>query len=206
MIKKIRKEQSLFERYFREADEDDKVSVKVAPRQNRGTDYSDDSTTVKVAPRTNRGTDYNAEDEQATEPDTGDGGGEDYTDDSQSGNTDEDADTSDDNQTDDSESNEDDADKKRKYSMYLRYIRLYELISTFSEYIRSIVKDDFTQNAVIKTVVNNLNDLYDGMYDYMIIKYKTASYVEVLLYYETVINCIRLNFELLRNNKINLKQ
>lgn len=250
MIKKIRKEQSLFERYFREADgdENDKVSVTVAPRQNRGTDYSDDSTSVKVSPRANRGTDYGADeetpdepetgndedysndmsndntdsetndseesddgsdadttDDAPDEPETGDDGGEDYSDDTSddSGDTDDgnnETDTSDDGDGEDAE------EKKKKYSMYLRYLHLYELISTFSEHIRSIVKDDFTQNAVIKTVVNNLNNLYNGMYDYMVIKYKTSSYVEIMLYYETVINCVRLNFELLRNNKINLKQ
>ena len=76
----------------------------------------------------------------------------------------------------------------------------------FSEKIRAVVKDDPSQNAVINKVVDNLNDLHDGMYEYMTIKFMTTTYVEAVIYFETVINCVRLNFELLRNNKINLKQ
>ena len=80
------------------------------------------------------------------------------------------------------------------------------MIDGFSEKIRAVVKDDPSQNAVINKVVDNLNDLHDGMYEYMTIKFMTATYVEAVIYFETVINCVRLNFELLRNNKINLKQ
>ena len=48
--------------------------------------------------------------------------------------------------------------------------------------------------------------LHDNMYDFMTIKYKAVSYVQILIYFETVLSVIRLNFELLKNNKINLKQ
>ena len=68
MLKKFLNPVSPYEKYFKEADgdENDQVSVTVAPRQNRGTDYSDDSNNVTVAPRSNRGTDYSAD----PEPDT----------------------------------------------------------------------------------------------------------------------------------------
>lgn len=241
MIKKVLNEMSKFDFYFREADGDedgDNVSVKVVPRENRGTDYNDDTTNVSVAPRTNRGTDYNNDpddntpndgeteeptdtnnttnddtevdpdaendtdggtDDTVTEPDTGDGG-TDYTDDEDVDNTE-----TDDN-TEDNVDTTNDADRAKKYSLYLRYLKLYDMINTFSEKIRNVVKDDASQNAVINKVVDNLNDLYDGMYEYMTIKFMNSSYMEAVIYFETVINCIRLNFELLRNNKINLKQ
>lgn len=244
MIKKVLNEVSKFDFYFREADGDDgndNVSVKVVPRENRGTDYNDDTTNVSVAPRTNRGTDYNNEtdentpdndeteeptddtnttdtennnendtdvdtddtnDDTVTEPDTGDDG-TDYNDDDVD-NTETDDNTED--NTEDNVDNNNDADRAKKYSLYLRYLKLYDMIDTFSEKIRTVVKDDSSQNAVINKVVDNLNDLYDGMYEYMTIKFMNASYMEAVIYFETVINCIRLNFELLRNNKINLKQ
>ena len=246
MIKKVLNEVSKFDFYFREADGDDgndNVSVKVVPRENRGTDYNDDTTNVSVAPRTNRGTDYNNEtdentpdndeteeptddtnttdtdvetdtennnendtdvdtddtnDDTVTEPDTGDDG-TDYNDDDVDN-------TETDDNTEDNVDNDNDADRAKKYSLYLRYLKLYDMIDTFSEKIRTVVKDDSSQNAVINKVVDNLNDLYDGMYEYMTIKFMNASYMEAVIYFETVINCIRLNFELLRNNKINLKQ
>lgn len=246
MIKKVLNEVSKFDFYFREADGDDgndNVSVKVVPRENRGTDYNDDTTNVSVAPRTNRGTDYNNEtdentpdndeteeptddtnttdtdvetdtennnendtdvdtddtnDDTVTEPDTGDDG-TDYNDDDVDN-------TETDDNTEDNVDNNNDADRAKKYSLYLRYLKLYDMIDTFSEKIRTVVKDDSSQNAVINKVVDNLNDLHDGMYEYMTIKFMNASYMEAVIYFETVINCIRLNFELLRNNKINLKQ
>lgn len=243
MIKKILNDVSKFDFYFREADGDegDNISVKVVPRENRGTDYNDDTTNVTVTPRTNRGTDYtndtedNTENDAATEeptdtetndtdtantdttetetntetdnedndtvvePDTGDDG-TDYND----GVDDDNAETTDD--TDTATDAVDDGERRKKYSLYLRYLKLYNMIDTFSEKIRNVVKDDASQNAVINKVVDNLNNLYDGMYEYMTIKFMNSSYMECVIYFETIINCIRLNFELLRNNKINLKQ
>lgn len=260
MLKRILNETSKFDYYFREADGDegDSVSVKVVPRENRGTDYNDDSTNVSVAPRANRGTDYNNdegdtssdntdssseepstsndntddtndsgndnnESDTGNEPDTGDG--DDYNDDSSgesgddTGNEpdtgDDGTDYNDDSESDDGEDTSDDTsdesdgqnqDNSKKYSLYLRYLKLYDMIDSFVEKIQAVIKDDPSQNAVINKVVDNLNDLHDGMYEYMTIKFMAATYVEAVIYFETVVNCIRLNFELLRNNKINLKQ
>ena len=262
MLKKILNERSKFDYYFREADgdTDDKVSVKVVPKDNSGTDYNDDTTNVTVRPRSNRGTDYNDDGEDSdnttnasagepstsdtndnnddndtgNEPDTGDGDdyndddtgdnendgdgdnggdtgnepdtgdGTDYTDDESQGDNDDDN-TEDGTASDEQNGNQSD-DTSKKYSLYIRYLRLYDMIDGFSEKIRAVVKDDPSQNAVINKVVDNLNDLHDGMYEYMTIKFMTATYVEAVIYFETVINCVRLNFELLRNNKINLKQ
>lgn len=267
MLKKFSNQISPFAMYFQEApgDEGDSVSVSVAPRQNRGTDYNDDSTNVTVAPRGNRGTDYGQEDEPDTPdagtPDTtgGDVGGDDTPDGPDVGDDDEgtdysaDGDAEDDAEGDDAggddgadgdaedgpdtggedgetdytsdeggdggdvgdeggdgsgeeTSDEDKAEAYKKLHMYKRYMHLYNLLEVIIEKCRNIVKPDATQNAVIKTVANNLSDLYDNLFDYMTIKYKSASYVQILLYFETAISVIQLNFELLKNNKINLKQ
>ena len=260
MLKKIQNHVSAFDRYFREADGDDnKVSVKVAPRANRGTDYNNDVNSVKVAPRANRGTDYSTEEDtdetetSPTTPDTGDGetdytsdqntdnqtdtgnddtGNEDSTandtsDDTNEGSPDE-PDTGDgetdytqddggedntedtDNDANNDENNEEDEkskdDKLKKYHMYSKFMKLYSLLENYIEKIRNIVKDDPDQNAVIKVVVNNLSDLYDNLFDFMTIAYRQSTYVQVLLYYETAISTIKLNFELIRNNNIKLKQ
>lgn len=258
MIKKIAIQRSSFERYFMEADgeDDTKVSVTVAPRKNRGTDYGseEDGTNVTVAPRANRGTDYGADDDDGNEdeaptdepdggkedtpggPDTGDDGS-DYTDDGDGEDDDgaaaddttgdEDADdgpdTGDDgtDYTDDGDDGEegdggeedgdgDDADNKpseediKKYNMYRRYLRLYRVIESIIEKIRDVVKNDAAKNAVIKRVTSTLTDLNQNMFDFMTVKYSTASYVAIKVYFETVIATVRLNFELLKNNRINL--
>ena len=249
MLKKILNEVSKFDLYFREAEEDEggNVEVKVAPRANRGTDYSDETTRVNAAPRNNRGTDYtedddtpndtetntdnadtenqpddntedNAEDytdnedntddtgneadtddDTGNEPDTGEA--EDYTNDS---SDDTQQDNTSDNQTDDASAPS--ADDRKKYNLYLRFLKLIDMIDSFTDKLRNIVKDDPVQNAVLSKVVDNLTELHDTMYEYMTVKFITAKYVEALIYFETIISVVKLNFELIRNNKINLKQ
>lgn len=263
MYKKIQNSISAYERFFTEADDnEDKISVKVAPRQNRGTDYGDDTNAVKVAPRSNRGTDYGAEDDESdapenekipvttTEPETDtetDYTSDDNTDDTEADTTEEEPTgddgvedepdegdgpyTGDEDETDysaddgadgDEEETEEDVEseeqtpqeenpkeateKVKKFHLYKRYLRLYNAIDSFLEKIQNVVKNDATQNMVIKTVSNNLSDTHDTMFDYMTTKYKSQSYVQVMIFFETVISIVRLNFELLRNNKINLKQ
>ena len=268
MLKKIQNPKSAFDRYFREADDtEDSVSVTVAPRKNRGTDYDeeepdDGSTSVTVAPRANRGTDYSSDDEETTtddettddtpeepapdSPDTGDEeDGTDYSDtgdeetgedtddetgddgadgdeespdgpDTGDGETDYSSDDAGDENADgdseeggeeSTETNDDDKDEKRKkFNMYRRFIHLYNVIKTIIDKLKNVVKDDPVQNAVIKRVINNLTDVRDNMFDFMTVKYKSSSYVQILIFFETAISIVKLNFELVRNNKINLKQ
>ena len=267
MLKKILNEVSKFDLYFKEADEDENngsVNVKVAPRANRGNDYTDSDTQVKVAPRTNRGTDYTEDDDNVdddttndtendvgnepdnttdTEPeedtnnendDTAEDDSTDYTEDDgdDTGNTpdteDDDTgnepDTDDDGATDytqddggDDAGNQSDnapppedkvqsADDRKKYNLYTRFLKVYAMISSFNDKIKNVVKDDPIQNAVLNRVSDNLDELYETMYEYMTVKFVTAKYIEAMIFFETVLGCIRLNFELIRNNKINLKQ
>ncbi len=269
MLKKFSNPMSPFAMYFKEApgDENDNVSVTVAPRKNRGTEYDNDTNAITVGPRTNRGADYTQEDEPEpqnepapatddtpeetpTEPDTGDDEGTDYSadgdaednpeegdeapaeggeegDEGADGDAPDEPDTGGDEATDysadgddegtpdeggddgggnEEQSEEDKVEANKKYHMYKRFMHLYNLLEVFIEKCRNIVKPDASQNAVIKTVANNLTDLYDNLFDYMTIKYKSATYIQVLLYFETAISVIQLNFELLKNNKINLKQ
>lgn len=222
MIKKIEIQKSSFERYFMEADGDDtKVSVTVAPRKNRGTDYGkeEDGTNVTVAPRSNRGTNYSADDEDELNnksqndheketpnnnslppeeddgPDTGDGD-TDYADD----NPDDDSNDEDDDGSDDEPSEED----IKKYNMYRQYLHLYRSIESMIDKIRDVVKNDVAKNAVIKKVTENLTNLTSNMFDFMTVKYATEPYTTIRLYFETSLAVVRLNFKLLSNNKITL--
>ena len=275
MLKKFLSQKSNFMSYFKEADDDenaDNVSVTVAPRQNRGTDYTTDETNVKAAPRQNRGTDYTQDDSQDNEEtdnppeetgsdqsdtntednndadnnpppeenqDAPDENNQDNPEENQDENTpegdteangdegadgdaedgpdtegggdysDENNEDSDTENNDEGNSEDDSVDKveeEKKYYMYIRFIHLYNVLESIIEKCKNVVKTDATQNAVIKTVVNNFTDIYNNLYDYMTIKYKTSTYIQVSVYFETVVALIKLNFELLRNNKINLKQ
>lgn len=268
MLKKYVREKSRYEKYFLEADGDDeKVSVSVTPRSNRGTDYTqepeEEGQSVSVPARANRGTDYTqeAEDEPANDTpedqtntenetpdendtqntdagnddtsggDAGDDAPHDYSadEDNETGSEDEDGDESGDEETgdeephdytsdsegeDDGETQDDqstdaapaDPDKLKKYLMYDEFLHLYNAIDNMVERLRNLGKDSAEHNAVVNTVCNNLTDLYDKLHDFMVIKYKTATYIQVLMYFNTALAIVKLNLELIRNNKINLKQ
>ena len=88
--------------------------------------------------------------------------------------------------------------------MYRRYLNLYNNIKDYITKMSEVIKDDPDKNAVIKVVSDNLTEVRTAMYDYMIMKYQKSTYVQVRLFYETIITIVKLNFELLRNNKITL--
>lgn len=281
MIEQVTKKRSFFDGYMFEApgDEDDgAINVTVAPRANRGRDYSDDTVRVTARPTASRGaTDYGADDDDAG--DTADAGGDDtatdYAADDDTGTDDaggedtaaDEGDTGDDTDTatdygaddddaaadtgddtgddgdgasegdggddtdgptdygadddgggDDSSGSEDSGDQSssggnnnkgealRKYHMYARFQHLYNVIETFIEKLRDVVKDDPAQNAVIKRVTTNFTNLHDNLYDFMMVRFSQASYVELLVYIEQAAAVCKLNFELLKNNRIELKQ
>lgn len=213
---------------------DDATNINASPRNNRGDDYETDDTPNDTPEQSQQdtpdqpdtdagpdtgddgGTDYGdtgegnavAEDEGADGdegedgPDTGDDG-TDYSDPDAQGDAPEEG--TDDNQGEE-KSPEELAEDTKKYHMYRRFMHLYTILESIIEKCRSVVKNDSVQNAVIKVVSTNLSDIYDNMYDFMTIKFKSATYIQILVYFETVISAIHLNFELLRNNKINLKQ
>lgn len=280
MIEAVPIKRSLFNSYMFEAPGDDdeggNVSVSVAPRANRGTDYGDDTVKATVRPTAARGaTDYGADydaSDDAPADDTADAGDDtatDYsadddtvTDDTRDEGGDDDADTATDYGADDGDDagdtgdeSGDDADPDaegdggddtdsptdygaddaggddssgdsgddsgdsnnsgngtnkgealRKFHMYARFQHLYNVIETFIEKLRDVVKDDPAQNAVIKRVTTNFDNLHDNLYDFMMVKFSRASYVELLVYMEQAVAICKLNFELLKNNRIELKQ
>lgn len=180
-----------------------------------GDDASDDDTA----------TDYGADDGDDTDDNTSDdGGASDSGDEGDSGNdsdgpTDYGSDGADDNNSDNASSDSgnqsssgynDNGDSKgealRKFHMYGRFTHLYEVIENINEKLRDIVKDDPTQNAVIKRVTGNFNTLHDNLYDFMMVRFQKSSYVELLIYMENALAIAKLNLELLRNNRIELKQ
>lgn len=214
---------------------DDGESVTVTPRSNRGTDYNNDDSEDDSSSDDNSSdsgddepTDYNDDSsnddnsgdnnsddsgngDSDSDNDTGDESSDDdgddeptdYNDDSSDNNNSED---SNDSNNDSSNNNEDNATKEKRYFTYRRFVYLYNSIDSFIEKLRNVVKSDPIENRVIQIVIDNLTNIHDNMFDYMTSKFKNASYVQILVYFETIISVIQLNFELLRNNRINLKQ
>ena len=150
-------------------------------------------------------TDDTAEDEETGEDDatdyTADDGGDDNNDttegDDGNGQTEQ-------PNEDENDGNKKDGEQRKKYVMYTRFIKLHSVIDRFITKLHTIVKNDVTENAVIKVVSNNLIDLKNNIYEYMTVKYKSASYLEIHIFYETAISCVRLNFSLLSTNNINI--
>lgn len=195
------------------------------------TDTTDDTTTDDSETSDDSNNDESETDDSETSDDSGNnedsGNDESETDEGETGDESGDDETATDynseaeteeegneNTEDDSSSSEEDNnssddsgdEKRKKYNMYSRFLELYDTINSILEKVKSMAMSDVNANAVIKVVTSNLQTLQGNMYDYMVIKYKTASYMEILIYFEMAINCVKLNFELMRNNKINLKQ
>lgn len=198
-----------------DTDDGDDQTPPADDNNDSGDDASDDDTA----------TDYGADDGDDSDDDTSDDGGasdsgdEGDTGDDSDGPTDYGSDGSDDDNSDDASSDSgnqsssgynDNGDSKgealRKYHMYGRFTHLYEVIENINEKLRDIVKDDPTQNAVIKRVTGNFNTLHDNLYDFMMVRFQKSSYVELLIYMENALAIAKLNLELLRNNRIELKQ
>jgi hypothetical protein len=134
---------------------------------------------------------------------TGDDQEDDDTDNSDSGEEDNTTD-GEENQVDQAPEQNNDAFKK--YSLYRDLVSLYNTVNAYIGKLESILKDNIEANLVIKTVTAKLRDVEDLMYDYMTIKFQSDTYIQALIFFESIIAIIGLNFKMLKNNQIYLKQ
>lgn len=138
-------------------------------------------------------------DDIAVEPDDGDSdsssdGGE--TDDSSS-------DDSGDSDGSSEESPEDKEEAIHKQALFSKFQNLYESIGNYNAKLDEIVgKTDIT-NHNYKEINDNLKQLRDFLYDYMIIKFKDASYTESMLFYQRSIAVVNLSLDMLENVRKN---
>lgn len=208
--------------YTADAEDDTPEETANTENDNPPTDNADDNTAGETPENngedTADGEDDTADDDTAAD----DGGGDeegtedddtatDYTADDTGDGTDNAGETDDGNDTanqpDENNGGDDEklGEQRKKYVMYTRFLKLHNAIDGFISKLHGIVKNDVTENTVIKVVSNNLIDLKNNLYEYMTVKYKSASYVEIHIFYETAISCVKLNFAMLTTNNINIQ-
>jgi hypothetical protein len=227
MIVRIEPRFKTFNDYFLEADDDESNSttsstITIKPHRSRGTDYSsiapeeedntppeDDGDDYTATPKDNDGggedaavldddnddgTDYT--DTSSTDDDSGDGGGD---------NTD----TNEDNQDDSGEDQQDDSnasDASKKYYLFKKFSNLYNHLLRYVEALQSTTYDNIYYNNVVKSVISRLQELKKCIYEYMIVKFDSVTYLEGCIYYETVYNLLAMSLELLKTNKQKAQQ
>lgn len=140
--------------------------------------------------------------------DTGDGGGDDsqiaqQPDDGDSGGGDTSGDDNNDNDDggDDNGNGGDKEEIMHKQALFGKYQTLYESIGNYTAKLDDVVGQTNETNLKIKEVNDQLKKLQDFIYDYMIIKFKDASYIESMLFYQRAIAVINLSLDMLDDVK-----
>lgn len=108
-------------------------------------------------------------------------------------------DSSGDDNSDDSseESPEDKNDAIHKQALFSKFQNLYEAIGNYNAKLDEIVGKTDTSNHQYKEINDNLKQLSDFLYDYMIIKFKDVSYTESMLFYQRAIGVVNLSLDML---------
>lgn len=211
---------SLQKFFIFEADEDgnEPTTTVVSPNDEDGTDYTSDENndnTTEVTADTEEGTDYTSEEEPETDGEQGDDV-PDIVPPDDTGEDDEGADytaNADDTQQDggaqyqEPEASDDElVERQKRYNMYQELMYLYNSNKAFISKLENIIRDDIESNAVINTVVGKLRDIDDIMFEFMTVRFMSTNYVEILTFYHSILSAIRLNFQMIKNNKEYLKQ
>lgn len=90
-----------------------------------------------------------------------------------------------------------DYESTRKYVLYRDFMSLYTASDNYISKLENSMYDDLETNQVIKIATNNLREVRDSINEYLIIKFKSASYVQSMLYYQNTIVTIQLIFKMI---------
>ena len=113
----------------------------------------------------------------------------------------------DDNQDDNEESEDSEQEEtRRKYNLYRDFLLLYDSIGSYITKLEKLSCDSLEGSAVFGSITTRLNTIRQSLYEYMIIKYDSVSYVQALYFMQTVIAAVKVCFDLIRNNVPYIKQ
>lgn len=89
-------------------------------------------------------------------------------------------------------------DSTRKYNLFKEYMSLYNATDNYISKLENILKNDLTQNQIIRICANNLRDIKDILYDFMTIKFQNSTYIQSLIFYQKMVLSVQLIFKLLK--------
>lgn len=97
-------------------------------------------------------------------------------------------------------------DDVKKFMLYKKFMDLYEMIDYFIVKTEPIIVDDKAFSCALNATLANFRKLEKLVKDYMILKFKTDSYLQNVFFYEKTKANVTLNLELLENNNNSEKQ
>lgn len=109
------------------------------------------------------------------------------------------------NSNDENDNTEESPEEKEevihKQALFGKFQTLYEIIGNYCAKLDDLVGETDESNHKIKEINNQLKQLSDFLYDYMIIKFKDASYMESMLFYQRSIAVVNLSLDMLEEVK-----
>lgn len=172
------------------ATDDDVIDDGEEPTDNENPDDGE-ITTDDTVDDTNDG-------ENDTPDDGGDGGEEIATDDTET--TDDVAAENTDNGGDNTtENNTDDNEGIKKQNLFKKFVNLHESLDVYISKLDVTVGIDDVMNKQINIINDNLKQIREVLYDYMILKFKANTYLQNMLFYQRSITGINLLLDDLGN-------
>ena len=91
-------------------------------------------------------------------------------------------------------------DDFRKFVLYKKFMELYNSLVYYVSKLEYLVIDDYAFACSSREVLKNFDKLTELLKDYMIIKFKSDSYLQNVFFFEKMKANINLNIEILKNN------
>ena len=91
-------------------------------------------------------------------------------------------------------------DDFRKFVLYKKFMELYNSLVYYVSKLEYLVIDDYAFSCSSREVLKNFDKLTELLKDYMIIKFKSDSYLQNVFFFEKMKANINLNIEILKNN------
>lgn len=90
-----------------------------------------------------------------------------------------------------------DFEATRKYTLYKEFLNLMDAIDVYVERLENYYIDDSARNKIIRTSIEKLSEIKDQIYEYIMMRFELASYVQALMFYQKMRVSILLVFNLL---------
>ena len=91
-------------------------------------------------------------------------------------------------------------DDMKKFELFKRYISIYATIENFISSLNTVMPDDHNEIIAVKTAISKLTSLENLTKDYMLLKFKSDTYLQNAFFFEKIKASILLILELVGNN------
>lgn len=93
----------------------------------------------------------------------------------------------------------------RKYNLYKELGNIFSVVKNMISRLENTSKDTIEGNLVINSVLDKLRTLEELIYQYLVIKFRTNTYIQSLYFYETIVASVNMTLKLMENNKDYIK-